>query len=112
MPCTHLQIWRRASLDRPGVESPATPSPPPRDALKLALALLWERRGECPEAVPVACVHDEILVECHEDQAEKVSAWLEKVMIEGMEEVLNGSEFEGPHVPVEVETQIGKTWAG
>jgi len=82
------------------------------DGLKLALALLSERREECPGAVPVACVHDEIVVECHEDQDEKVSAWLEKVMIEGMEEVLNGSEVVGPRVPVEVETHIDKTWAG
>ena len=82
------------------------------DGLKLALALLWERRAECPDAVPVACVHDEILVECDEDKAEKVEAWLEKVMIDGMDEVLNGPDVGGPRVPVEVETQIGKTWAG
>jgi DNA polymerase-1 len=34
------------------------------DGLKLALALLWERREECPGAAPVACVHDVIVVEC------------------------------------------------
>ena len=44
--------------------------------------------------------------------AEKVVAWLEKVMIDGMGEVLNGPEVGGPHVPVEVERQIDKTWAG
>ena len=82
------------------------------DGLKLALALLWERRGECPGAVPVACVHDEILVECDEDKAEKVEAWLEKAMIDGMDKVLNGPEVGGPRVPVEVETQIDKSWAG
>src|SRR5919107_1607063 len=78
------------------------------DGLKLALALLWERRAECPGAVPVACVHDEIVVECDEAGAEKVEAWLEKAMIDGMEEVLNGPEVGGPRVPVEVETEIGK----
>jgi DNA polymerase-1 len=82
------------------------------DGLKLALALLWERRGECPDAVPVACVHDEILVECDEDNVEKVKAWLEKAMIDGMDEVLNGPAVGGPRVPVEVETEVGKTWAG
>jgi DNA polymerase I len=82
------------------------------DGLKLALALLWERRGECPGAVPVACVHDEILVECDEDKAEKAKTWLEKAMIDGMDEVLNGPGIGGPRVSVEVETQIGKTWAG
>jgi DNA polymerase-1 len=81
------------------------------DGLKLALALLWERRGERPGAVPVACVHDEIVVECDEVEAEKAKAWLEKAMIDGMDEVLNSPEVGGPRVPVEVETQIGKTWA-
>ncbi len=82
------------------------------DGLKLALALLWERRRECPGAVPVAAVHDEILVECDEDKAEKVVARLEKAMIDGMDEVLNGPGVEGPRVPVEVETQVVKSWAG
>jgi DNA polymerase-1 len=82
------------------------------DGLKLALALLWERRAECPGAVPVATVHDEIVVECDEDEAEKVEASLERVMIDGMDEVLNGPGVGGPRVPVAVETQIGKTWAG
>jgi DNA polymerase-1 len=81
------------------------------DGLKLALALLWERSGECPGAMPVACVHDEILVECDEDEAEKVETWLEAAMIDGMGEVLNGPDVAGPRVPVEVETQIDKTWA-
>jgi DNA polymerase I-like protein with 3'-5' exonuclease and polymerase domains len=81
------------------------------DGLKLALALLWERREECPGAVPVACVHDEIVVECDEDKAEKVKAWLEKAMIDGMDDILNGPDVGGPRVPVKVETQIGKTWA-
>jgi hypothetical protein len=40
-----------------------------------------------------------------------VDAWLKKAMVDGMDEVLNGPEVGGPHVPVEVETQITKTWA-
>ena len=59
----------------------------------------------------VACVHDEIVVECDEEEAEKVATWLEKAMVDGMDEVLNAPHAEGPHVQVEVETQIGKTWA-
>jgi DNA polymerase I len=39
------------------------------DGLKLALALLWERRSECPGAVPVLVCHDEIVVECDAEQA-------------------------------------------
>jgi DNA polymerase I len=82
------------------------------DGLKLALVLLWERRGECPGAVPVIVCHDEVVVECEAEQAADVKAWLEKMMIEGMEEVLNGPAVEGLCVPVEVETQVAKTWAG
>ncbi len=39
------------------------------DGLKLALALLWERRSECPDAVPVLVCHDEVVVECDAERA-------------------------------------------
>ena len=81
------------------------------DGLKLALALLWERREECPGAAPIACVHDEIVVECDGAEDKKVETWLETAMIDGMDRVLNGPDVGGPRVPVEVETQIDKTWA-
>jgi DNA polymerase-1 len=85
------------------------------DGLKLALALLYERRAECAGAVPIIALHDEIVVECDETEAEKVEAWLEKAMKEGMMEVLNGPVTVGAdvsEVPVEVEIKSGKTWAG
>ena len=47
------------------------------DGLKLALALLQERRDECPGAVPILAVHDETVVECDADDVEEVKAWLE-----------------------------------
>jgi DNA polymerase-1 len=78
------------------------------DGLKLALALLWERRDECPGAVPVLVCHDEIVVECNAEQAVDAKAWLEKAMIEGMEAALNGTEEVG--VPVEVEARIASSW--
>jgi hypothetical protein len=56
--------------------------------------------------------HHEILVECDEDEAEKVVAWLEKPMIDGMAKVLNGPDVEGPRVPVEVETQVPRAKLG
>ena len=31
---------------------------------KLALALLYERPDECPGALPILAVHDEIVLEC------------------------------------------------
>ena len=46
------------------------------DGLKLALALLWECRAECPGAVPVIVCHDEIVVECDAEQATVAKAWL------------------------------------
>ncbi len=82
------------------------------DGLKLALALLYERRHECPGAVPVAVVHDEIVVECDEGDAEKVKAWLEKAMLDGMDEVINAPGAGGPAVPLGVEVTSGRTWAG
>jgi DNA polymerase-1 len=78
------------------------------DGMKMALALLWERRDECPGAMPILAVHDEIVVECGEEDAERVEAWLRKAMVDGMDAVVNASE---PHVPIEVETSASKTWA-
>jgi DNA polymerase I-like protein with 3'-5' exonuclease and polymerase domains len=75
------------------------------DGLKQALALLWERRAECPAAVPVLAVHDEIVVECDAVDADAVSAWLTRAMVDGM------APFAAP-VPVVVETSVGPTWGG
>ena len=80
------------------------------DGLKLALALLYERRHECPGATPILAVHDEIVVECDQDQAEEVGVWLKKAMVDGMDQVLNAPELGGPRVPIKVEVKIGKTW--
>ena len=80
------------------------------DGLKLAFALLYERRHECPGAYPVTCIHDSIVVECDEEDVEKVEAWLERAMVDGMTDVLAGPDNEGPGVPVEVEVESGRTW--
>jgi DNA polymerase-1 len=78
------------------------------DGLKLALALLWERRTECPGAVPVLVCHDEVVVECDAEQAADVKAWLEKAMIEGIDAIMNGTDK--GHLPVEVKAQIARSW--
>jgi DNA polymerase I-like protein with 3'-5' exonuclease and polymerase domains len=75
------------------------------DGLKLALALLWERRGEQPESFPVLAVHDEIVVECDAGRTKGVAAWLKKAMLDGMAGLIDP-------VPVEVEVKTGKTWEG
>src|SRR5215210_3793577 len=46
------------------------------DGLKLALALLWEHRNECPVAVPILVCHDEVVVECNAERAREAKVWL------------------------------------
>jgi DNA polymerase-1 len=75
------------------------------DGAKLALALLWERREQCPGAFPVLFVHDEIVVECDQSQADAVAAWLRQAMLDGMAPLIEP-------VPVEVEVKVARTWAG
>lgn len=78
------------------------------DGLKLALALLWERRSECPGAVPILVCHDEVVVECEAERAADARAWLKKAIIEGMDAVLNS--MDEVYVSVEVETRIARSW--
>jgi DNA polymerase I len=79
------------------------------DSLKLALALLWERRYECPGATPILVCHDEVVVECDADKAEEGKEWLVQAMKDGMDAVVNDME---PHILIEVEASISKTWSG
>jgi DNA polymerase-1 len=74
------------------------------DGLKQALGLLYQRRAECPSAVPVLCVHDELVIECDADAAEPAQRWLTAAMVDGMQPLL-------PEVPVVVEAQIGRDWS-
>jgi DNA polymerase-1 len=78
------------------------------DGLKLALALLWEHRGECPEVVPIIVCHNEGVVECSSERALDAKVWLEKTMVDGMETVLNGTSK--TDVPIEVEARIARSW--
>jgi DNA polymerase I-like protein with 3'-5' exonuclease and polymerase domains len=75
------------------------------DGFKYAVALLWEKRRECPgDPKVVNLVHDEIVVEIGEEHAEAGRSWLERCMIAGMAEVA------GPDVPVSVEIVIADSW--
>lgn len=73
------------------------------DGLKLALALLYERRAEAPGCFPILAVHDEIVVEAPEDRAQEALAWLTGAMRDGMGQVLT-------QVPVEVEAGVYRDW--
>jgi DNA polymerase-1 len=75
------------------------------DAIKAALGLLWQRRGECPGAFPVAVVHDEILLEADEGQAEAAREWLRRAIVDALAPVLDP-------MPAEAEVKIGRTWGG
>jgi DNA polymerase-1 len=75
------------------------------DGLKRALILLAERQSECPSAAPVLAVHDEIVIEVPEADAEKATAWLKRSMVDAMAPLI-------APVPVEVEVTSGRTWAG
>jgi DNA polymerase I-like protein with 3'-5' exonuclease and polymerase domains len=57
-------------------------------------------------------VHDELGVECPEDQAAEVARFVEEVMVAGMDEVVNpGLGAEHPDwVPVEVDVKIAESW--
>ena len=75
------------------------------DGIKRALALLWERRGQCPGAFPVLACHDEIVIECDENAGNSAAEWLRSAMVDGMAPLIRPA-------PVEVDLQIGRTWAG
>lgn len=75
------------------------------DAIKLALALLWERREQCRGAFPVLVVHDEIVIEADASQADMAASWLQQAMLDALTPLLDP-------VPVEVEVGVGKTWGG
>jgi DNA polymerase I-like protein with 3'-5' exonuclease and polymerase domains len=75
------------------------------DGIKLALALLWERRDQAPGAFPVPAVHDEIVVEADAGRADAVATWLKAAMVEAMAPLIDP-------VPVEVEVKVGATWGG
>ncbi len=80
------------------------------DGLKLAMALLYERRHECPGAFPIIALHDELVIECDGADAEAVASWLERAMEDGMAEVLALGAAGNGRVPVEVETKSGECW--
>ncbi len=74
------------------------------DLLKLAVLMFdVEQRKKGFKANLINLVHDEIVVECPENQAEEVKDALERAMIHAGHIVLK-------HVPVEVESVFDKRW--
>ena len=73
------------------------------DGLKQALVFLWPKL-KALGAYPVNLIHDEIVVECKQNQADEVSEILENAMVDGMQCYLK-------KVPIVVETKIASSWA-
>ena len=72
------------------------------DGMKHALILIDQRLPK--SARIVSTVHDEVVVECHEDTAEQCREIITTAMVEAMATLF-------PEVPVEVEANICTTWA-
>jgi DNA polymerase-1 len=75
------------------------------DGLKMTLSLLYERRHECPNAVPAIVVHDEVVLEVLKADADAVVAWLRQAAMDAMGPML-------APVPVEIEVAVLKSWGG
>lgn len=75
------------------------------DGFKAGLARLLETRGRYPTALPVLAVHDELVVECDEADAEGVALWVEECLRLGMGRFLQS-------VDVHVEKIVSKSWGG
>ena len=73
------------------------------DGIKKALTLLHNHPQRPATANIVATIHDEIVVECDEADAEEVLDLTKRCMVESIEQI-------APGCPVEVEGGIGKSW--
>lgn len=78
------------------------------DILKLALGRLWRGREERPEVRVVLTVHDEIVLECPEGEAEGVEVWLVDTLRGAIADVL-GDDLAGKD---SVESRILRSWGG
>jgi DNA polymerase-1 len=78
------------------------------------MALFHERLPEHLDAKLVLAVHDELVIECPKEQTEETAGFLEEVMVEGMDEVLNpGVDADhADRVPVEVDVEVVESWGG
>jgi DNA polymerase I-like protein with 3'-5' exonuclease and polymerase domains len=72
------------------------------DGMKQALILIDQRLPQ--NARIVSTVHDEVVVECHEDSADQCREIITTAMVEAMAALF-------PEVPVEVEANVCTTWA-
>ena len=77
------------------------------DVLKRAMTLVYGRLKAFDDAFVIASIHDELLVECAEEDAEAVAGVVEAAMLEAADEILNA---EKPKVKIEVDVAVGRRW--
>jgi DNA polymerase-1 len=74
-------------------------------AMKLALAAIHKRKRKIdPTAKLVACVHDEIIIECDADKADDILAMAKASMIEA------GQEIFGNDITLDADGGVGDSW--
>lgn len=109
-PVYHRTLWGRRRLglvDKPGKSAfPQRVNTPIQslaaDGMKAAIALMMQRKHQMPVEL-LMVVHDEFVVQCPKQNATEVSVWLEGIMKEAMQPLLNP-------VQCEVESSWGNSW--
>ena len=71
--------------------------------MKRAMIMLHARRAEHPYAKLILAVHDELVMQCPECHAEAVAKWLEEIMFDAMQPLLDS-------VPIVTEATIYPRW--
>ena len=71
------------------------------EGLKVALALLMDQKKASWKIV--SAIHDEIICEVPEEEADQAKETIEKIMINGMQKLVK-------QVPIEVEGHVSKVW--
>jgi DNA polymerase-1 len=99
------RLWAEIRVRNEAINAPVQGTA--ADVLKRAMALVYHRLKDFDDAYIVACIHDELLVECEEGEAEAVKEILEGAMLEAANEILNADE---PRIKIEVEANLSKTW--
>jgi DNA polymerase-1 len=77
------------------------------DILKRAMTLAYKRLKAFENAFIIASIHDELLVECGEEDVEAVTSIVTASMLEAADEILNADE---PKIKIEVDATTGKHW--
>lgn len=75
------------------------------DGMKLALVELYKKGIDV-----ILNIHDEVVIEATEEQAEDVLSLVRKVMPESMYRAV-GMNKDSPFLPIEVEAEVANTWS-